>query len=266
MRALEFFDRHPVFRHEEFVAAHTAAGRSPATSNNLLAHHVSSGRLLRVRRGLFAVVPRGQAPDTFAVDSYLLATKLTADAVIAYHAALQFHGRAYSVWRRYPYVTAHRAKPLEFRGMTFVPVTLPPPARDLPDLGGGIATTSHEGGLVRVTTLERTLVDVLDAPQHGGDWEEIWRSLEMVEYFDLDAVIRHALALESAMTAARVGFFLAQHREELMIDDRDLRPLRDAAPRQPRYFDPRHHAGTLLHEWNLIVPQSILLREWGAVS
>jgi predicted transcriptional regulator of viral defense system len=43
------------------------------------------------------------------------------------------------------------------------------------------------------TTFERTLVDVLDAPDFGGGWEEVWRSLEMVEYFDLAAVVEHTL-------------------------------------------------------------------------
>ena len=36
----------------------------------------------------------------------------------------------------------------------------------------------HAGGQVRVTSLERSLVDLLHSPEHGGGWEEIWRSLE----------------------------------------------------------------------------------------
>ena len=31
---------------------------------------------------------------------------------------------------------------------------------------------------MRVTSLERTLVDLLHAPRHGGGWEETWRSLQ----------------------------------------------------------------------------------------
>ena len=42
---------------------------------------------------------------------------------------------------------------------------------------GGVLEQTHAGGRVRVTTLERTLVDVLDASNHGGGWEEIWRLL-----------------------------------------------------------------------------------------
>ena len=79
-----------------------------------------------------------------------------------------------------------------------------------------------------MTTLERTLVDVLDAPRHGGGWEEIWRSLESVEFFDVDAVTDYALKLGSAVTVAKVGFFLEQHREELMLEESHLERLQRA--------------------------------------
>src|SRR3970040_2338540 len=48
----------------------------------------------------------------------------------------------------------------------------------------------------------------------------------MVEFFDLDAVASYAVKLGSALTAARVGFFLEQHREALMVEDKHLEPLR----------------------------------------
>ena len=70
-----------------------------------------------------------------------------------------------------------------------MPVRLPAPFEGQADMGGGIVERRHAGGVARVTTLERALVDVFDAPDKGGGWEEIWRSLEMVEFFDLDAVI-----------------------------------------------------------------------------
>ena len=164
MRSADFFDTHPVFGHAEFVAVHTAKGRSPNTSNNLLARHLTSGRLIRVRRGLYAVVPRGVDPARAAVVPYLLASRLTGDAVVAYHGALQFHGKSYSVWRRFHYLTAGRARLFSFRGMEFVPVQVPAMLRQLPQWGGGIETVHHGGGEVKVITLERALVDVLRNP------------------------------------------------------------------------------------------------------
>ena len=184
LKALDYFAQAPVFTHEEFVSARAGKGRSVHTANNILAHHVGAGHVLRVRRGVYATVPRGVSPDAAVVDPYLLATRLTANAVVAYHAALQFHGKAYSVSNRFAYLTRQRARKFAFRGAEFVPVLLPVSLRSLPDAGGGVVELRHAGGTARVTTLERTLVDVLDAPEHGGGWEELWRSLESVEFFE----------------------------------------------------------------------------------
>ena len=262
MRSLDFFATHPVFRHEEFLEARAASGRSVHTSNNLLAQHLGNGRLLRVRRGLYAAVPRGVDPAQVYVDPYLVASHVADDAVVAYHAALQFFGKAHSLWRRFHYLTHNRLRPFSVRGLEFVGVQAPAAVRSRPDWGGQIIEVEHAGGQVRVTTLERTLVDVLTEPSRGGSWEEIWRSLEMIEYCDLDAVIAYTLTLGSALTAGRVGFFLEQHRENWMVEETHLEALRAHAPAQPRYFDRARQPGRLVPGWNLIVPEHILHRGW----
>ena len=263
----EFFDRTPVFTRAEFEAARAeTARRSPRTTDSLLRRYVADGRLLRLRAGLYAVVPRGAEAATAPVDPYLVATKLASDATVAYHAALQFWGKAYSVWQRFHFVTETSTRALRFRGLEFVPVKLPLPLRQLPTSERYVTEQRHAGGTVRVTTLERTLVDVLDVPSNAGGWEEIWRSLEMVEFFDLDAVASYAVKLGSALTAARVGFYLDQHREALMVEDKHLDPLRRLRPRQPRYLDARRKPGKLVPAWNLIVPDDVIGRTWAEVA
>ena len=187
--------------------------------------------------------------------------------MLAYHTALQFHGKAHSVSRRFTYLTLTCARPFEFRGIEFTPVPVPPPLRTLNDFGGGVVR-KHRGGLpVRVTTLERTLVDVLDASRHGGGWEEIWRSLESVEFFDLDAVLDYVAKLGSAVTAARVGFFLEQHRDPLMVEDQHLARLQAQAPSHPMYLErSRREPGRLLARWKLVVPERVLNRTWAEFS
>ena len=67
---------------------------------------------------------------------------------------------------------------------------------------------------------------------------------------DLDFVVDYALRLGSALTVARVGFFLEQHKDELLVEDRHLEALRARAPAQPRYFERRHRkGGTLVPRW-----------------
>ena len=102
----------------------------------------------------------------------------------------------------------------------------------------------------------------LDRPELGGGWEEIWRSLEDVPFFDLDQVIACALALGNATTIAKVGFYLEQHRDALMAEDRHLDRLRRRRPRQPRYMDRAAGPGRFVAGWNLVVLGFILDRAW----
>ncbi len=264
MKPTEFFARHSVFRFEEFRTAHLAGGtRSPETTASVLKQHVAAGNLVNVRRGLYARVPDDADAATFRVDPFLLASRLSDDSVIAYHSALQLLGKAHSLSSRITYLTRHRAKPFAFQDTEFVPVLFPAAVRKRKDVGGGIREESRQGLTVRVTGFERTMVDVLDAPEHGGGWEEIWRSLEAIEFFDLDFVIAYARRLHSALTAARVGFFLEQHKDQLLVEDRHLAALRRLAPGQPTYFERRHRGGgRFVARWNLIVPESVLARSW----
>jgi len=263
MGSIDFFAKHPVFTLEEYAGSRREDGSAhPRTVGNLLAAHVKAGRVVRVRRGLYASMPPGTGADAPAVDPYLVAGHLAPDAIVAYHAALQFRGRAYSVWKRFEYTAGVPRRPFAFQGMEFVAVQAPPEVRDRFDLGGGWTLERHVGGEVRVATFERTLVDVMDSPAHGGGWEEIWRSLEMIEFLDLDEVIRLALDRTSSLTAARVGLYLDRHREELMVEERHLAPLRSRRPPRPRYLDRRREPGRLVKEWNLIVPERVLSREW----
>jgi hypothetical protein len=88
----------------------------------------------------------------------------------------------------------------------------------------------------------------------------------MVEFFDLGFVVEYAAKLRSALTVARVGFFLEQHREELMVEDRYLEQLCELAPAQPRHLDARREPGQLISKWNLIVPERVQKRTWQEVA
>lgn len=258
----DFFAVHPVFTTDELVAWH--GERSRWTTKSLLAHHRKRGHILRIRRGLYAVVPPGGDPSSCPVDPYLIAAKSADDAVLAYHTALEVHARAHSVFERFFFQSRRPLRPSVFRGCRFESVRFPKALRDMDREHFATVTVERAGLGIRVASLERTLVDLLDRPGLGGGWEEIWRSLGMVEYFDLELVVEYARLLHNRTTAARVGFYLEQHAETLMVEDRHLDPLRLLRPRQPHYLE-RGRSGKLVKDWNLVVPVSLLEKSWEEV-
>ena len=262
-----FFRTHPIFTGEELAEHLSSLGQvGTRTQETLLTYYRKTKRILPIRRNLYAVIPPGADPALYPVDPFLIAAKLTRDAVLSHHTALAFHGRAYSVYQHFTYTAARPLPPLNFRTYHFRGVKSPGALLRLGKENIGIMTTDRTGIKICVTTLERTLVDVLHRPTLSGSWEEIWRSLESIEFFAVDQVVEYTLLLKNATTAARIGFFLEQHRETLMIDDDDLRPLRTLRPRQPHYLDRgKRQSGRLVPEWNLVVPGEVIERAWTEV-
>lgn len=265
MKHNEFLRKHPVFTGEELANHLRSLGESgPRAQEALLAYYRKTGRIVRVRRGLHAVVPAGADADSYPVDPFLVAAKLTKDAVLSHHTALEFHGRAYSVQEAFTYSASRPLPPFTFRSHAFRGAKFQRALRAAQKESFGVLALERGGVEIRVASLERTLVDVLHRPDLSGGWEEMWRSLESVEFFDLDVVVEYALLLENATTAAKVGFFLESHRELLMVEERHLKPLHELRPRQPHYLDrAKRRSGRLIPNWNLIVPAAVKERTWG---
>lgn len=264
----DFFTAHPVFTSDEFAAFHQKYGSGhSATRQSLLGHYESQGRILRIRRALYAVIPPGSDPDTAPVDPYLVAAKLAPDATLAYHTALELHGHAHSAFEQYQFLTETSARALIFRFHRFQPVNVPRSLREPQRADFGVQTTDRMGLNIRVTTLERTCVDVLDRPDLAGGWEEVWRSLESVPYFDLDQMIEYALLLGRATTVAKVGYFLESNAKRLMVEQRHLDVLHTRMPRAPHYVDrSSRHGHRFVGAWNLVIPAALADRTWQEIG
>jgi predicted transcriptional regulator of viral defense system len=261
MKLDEFFARYPLFRIDEFTQVLNSMGSTnPSTRKALLAHHLETGRILRIRRGLYASIPTGTSADTFTVDPYLLVGRMTDDSILAYHTALEAYGRTYTVYEQFTYLTKRSpGKLFMFQGATYRGVSHPRALSRAGREGLYVEIQDRSGLDIKVTSLERSVVDVLDRPNLSGSWEEIWRSLESVEFLDLEKVVDYATALENATTVAKVGFYLEQHQDSLMVSENHLTRLQRLRPKSPHYMDRgNQNGGRLVADWNLIVPVEIL--------
>ena len=178
-----FFRNHSVFTGDEFARHLSSSGRDGArTKESVLAYHTRTGRLLRVKRGLYAVMPPGASSDSYPVDPYLVASRLTRDSVLSHHTALEFHGRVYTTWQQLIYQARRPLERLTFRSHTFLGTRFPEALVQSGNEMFDVLTMERSNVSLRVASLERTMVDVLSRPRYSGGWEEIWRSLESVGY------------------------------------------------------------------------------------
>jgi len=244
-----FLVSHRVFTRGELLAV--LEGRAAATVDRTLTRWRHQGRIEPVKRGLFVRLGPGEGPPDYPA----LAARMAPDAAVAFHTALEVHGCAQSLFERFHFVTRTGVKTVSYRGRDLVPVR---PRAQLPADGGEAWIETHErdGLEMRVTSLERTAVDVLDRPNLAGGVEEAWRSLANLPAIDPVALLDYVLALKSARVAARVGYFLESRREELAIPASTLAALQDLLPEHPVYME-RALGGRLNRRWRVIVPPEL---------
>lgn len=262
-----FFATHPVFTLAALKDHLGASGHDARATYNRVHYHARTGRLVSPGRGLYAVVPLGAAAESFAVDPYLMGSQAVPDAVLGMHSALELHGVAYSAFNEVSAFTTEPREPWTWRGVTYRSLPHPVALRRQHGVHVGTTIMDRSGLRILVTTLERTLVDVLRAPDAAGGLEEVWRSLGSVQYVRLPEVVDYVRALGTGVTAARVGLFLERNRHTLGVSDDILNQLQALVPRSTQYLSRRQRqAGTLVPRWNLVVPTHVLDNAWDELA
>jgi predicted transcriptional regulator of viral defense system len=265
MDILSFFDQNPVFTHDEFVRFLVSQGTiNLRTQRGILAYHLKKQHIVRVRRGLFGSIPISfwNSAQTYPIDPYLIAGRITEDAVLAYHTAFDFHGLSYSVYNRFTFMSQQKIRPFAYQS-SFICLAFPQKLIEQSKTDFEVTTVDRQGLNIKITSLERTLVDVLDRPNYAGGWEEIWRSAAHIPILNLKKVIEYAFLLNNATTIAKLGFFLEQHKEIFTVDDHILTTLEEKIPSSIHYLERnKRESGKLIKRWNLVVPHSVIERTW----
>lgn len=266
MNPLEFFDQKPVFSFQEFKRYAISQGtKNKNTQKEMLAYHLKKKNIIRIRRGLFASVPLSSrhSADSYAVDPYLIAGRISKDSVLAYHTALDLHGVSYSLFNRIIFLSKQKIRPFTFQQTEFISLPFPDSLIRKKKSDVETMTLDRQGLNIKVTSLERTVVDILDRPDYAGGWEEIWQSTNHISILDVDIMIKYALLLENATTIAKLGFFLEQHKDQFNIDDKSLLVLEKKKPNNVHYLErSKRESGKYIKRWNLIVPDQIIKRAW----
>jgi len=267
MKLKDFFARHVVFTTAELTRFLSEVQSSNKwTRKSLLNHHVKNGNIIRIKRGLYYSVPDGSTPETVPIDPWLVASRMSDDAVVSHHSVLSFLGKAHSISNQFTYLSSKWKAPFAFRSYRFVCVKSPEALQKKEKELFGVKVSERVGLDIKVTSLERTLVDLLDRPEYGYGWEEIWRSFMAIEYFNTELIKDYVLLLDNSTVAAKTAFFLDMYSKAWRSDLKIPQEIMNLLPKQPRYMEKdKRKPSRLIKQFNLIVPLEIINQSWGEV-
>jgi hypothetical protein len=116
-KGTDFFADHPVFSLDEAVAALASEGGRRGVVDRLK-YHLKKGRLKRVIREIYAVVPPSMSVKDFHPDPYLVAKAKQPAGTFSHHSALELLGAAYSSWHECTLYVTRRRRALLLEGLT----------------------------------------------------------------------------------------------------------------------------------------------------
>lgn len=252
-----FVARHPVFTLEELARARGDEADLVAARNQLK-HHLRSGRVESVARGLYAAVPPGLTGKAFEPDRYLVAAAASPDGIFAYHAALELLGAAHSVWSECVLHRRRARNPIQLRTarIVFLPTPQPLKRAGLDELG--VVLVPHEVRQLRVTGPERTLVEGFRQPHRVGGLAELVESAEGFAMLDFALLEEVLAAYDQKGLWAAVGWFVESRRQRWSPPEGFLARCRAERPRQNQYLLRDVRGGRVVPSWNLILPTELV--------
>ena len=214
---------------------------------------IETGKLQRVRKGIYIVLSPLEEPQRHVADKLLIASKIRDKYYLGFHTALEYYGCASSLYNEaYICVKAKdRFDPFQYRRFNFKPVFVK-------DVSLEVEEKRYQENILKVSSKERTLIECIDKVRYAGGWEECIKSLEGLGSINVKKMLNLLREHRNDILFRQVGYVLELLRERSPfyehIDDHVLDEIEGLITGSPRYLVP-NEKGSLNKRWRLYIPK-----------
>lgn len=209
------------------------------------------GVIAMVRRNMYAAIdPATEAP---IVDKFELASAISPFSYVGWHTALEFHGIAHQPFYNAFVGIEKRFSDFRFDGIDYLACPSP---YDATEENGVITPIGNP--YVRVSDLERTIVDCCDRIERAGGLEELLHCLESVSLLNEDKLTKYLALYKKAFLYQKVGFVLEQTREHHGISEEFIEMCRAKGAIHPKRMTNDNDSDQYVCRWKLYVPANCI--------
>lgn len=214
------------------------------TASSLVLRLIKKGWVKRIKNNLYSCV--NPADGRVATSKYHIACGINKSAYISHHSAFEYYGMANQVYYEM-YVSSNvRFKDFEFEGISYRFVAS--------KLDLGIVSPRNTQG-IRVTSLERTVIDGIKDFEKIGGFEELLQCLSLTTYIDEKQLISILDAYDNKFLYQKTGYILNHFKDDLKTSDDFLNYCKSKIGKSTRYL--ASNGGTYSSEWRLVVLESL---------
>jgi predicted transcriptional regulator of viral defense system len=114
---------------------------------------------------------------------------------------------------------------------------------------------------VKVTSLEKTVIDCIDNINLGGGIDEILNILSFIHYLNEDKLIAALRHYDKIILYQKTGYMLEHFNERLKLPDEFFEFCKSKLTNQVKYFLNEEYSNCAYNKkWQLIAPVNLLSR------
>ena len=217
-------------------------------AHSLLHRYIKAGYIQRVRRDLYSAISFETKQPV--ANRFQIATCIADDACVSYHSAFEYYGYANQVYYEVYVTSSSRFSDFYYDGISYTRVS--------PRISSGVITTKTG---IRITDIERTVIDSIYAFENIGGLEELLRCLTLIPSLQSDKLTNYLDDYSLAGLYQKAGYILSQFSEQLDLPESFLEYCRSNIPKSKKYLYSekdslsRHFA--FHRDWMLFAPPNL---------
>jgi len=217
------------------------------SAKDLLQNYKKQRLVCQVRRDLYVVTDL--ASKISLANKFEIAGKITPTSYLSYQSALEFHGLAHQVFYDLWVSSSNRFNSFNFEGIQYQYC-------ESKSLSGVIS--SNTNSFIRVTNLERTVIDCIDKIERSGGLEELMQCFSLITYLDEEVLLKYLQEFNKQFLYQKSGFILEHFKQEVKLSDHFFNVCKQKVGKSTRYLTDLTDSTHYFKAWKLCAPTNIL--------
>lgn len=217
--------------------------------SNWIALELKSKTYKKIRNNLYALID----PSTNDIYStkFEIASKISNTSFVCYHSALEYYGLANQVFGDVLVGSLTKFNNFIFEDNEYICK----PVKNIKFVNDIVS----EG--IRVSSLEKTIVDCINNIDLAGGIEEVLNTLEQIKFVNESKLLEILKDINKMYLYQKVGFLFELYNTQLDLSNEFFEECKSHVSKKVNYFMQYEFKDTELNEkWNLIVPKNIKSR------
>ena len=219
------------------------------TANSLVREYQKKRYIIRIKRNLYSAINL-ETKETVA-NKFEIGSNITDTAYVSHHSAFEYYGVINQVYYEVYVSSDSKFRDFEFKDIGYV-------YRKSIFNEGVIYSKNNRN--IRVTDLERTVIDSVKDFEKIGGLEELLQCIDLITYLDYEKLYKYLQFYNSQIVYQKTGYILEHFKDELKIPGKffDMCESKIGKSRRYLYKNLKNEKGIYNGKWQLIVPENLL--------